>query len=64
MEDVEDAAQNLTFPLICKHYDGYGSIGMTKDSRVNNEEQLLVQATKFIDAYGGCLIEEFIEGKQ
>lgn len=33
----------LRFPLIVKHPGGYGSVGMTKDSKVHNEEQLWKQ---------------------
>lgn len=51
------AATTLNYPLIVKHYNGYSSIGMTKDSRCPNAEQLRVQARKMIDAFGGALIE-------
>ncbi|KAL6052210.1 SET domain-containing protein-lysine N-methyltransferase, partial [Balamuthia mandrillaris] len=63
-EDIKEAHQNLRYPMIVKHYNGYSSVGMTKDSRVNNEEELLCQARKMIEDYGGALIEEFIEGRE
>jgi len=63
-KDISEAAETLTFPLIVKHYNGYGSIGMTKDSRVEYPEQLFIQARKIITEYGGALIEEFIEGQE
>ena len=53
---VTSAAQNLNFPLIVKHFNGASSIGMTKDSRVENPEQLRVQALRFIEEYGGMFI--------
>lgn len=63
-ESVELAANLLKFPLITKHPNSYGSIGLTKDSRVETPEALRVQARKMIDAYGGTMIEEFIEGRE
>jgi len=42
-EDIEEAAQNLKFPLIVKHYNGYSSVGMTKNSRCTNREELYFQ---------------------
>jgi len=62
-EDISPATK-LKYPLIVKHFNGSGSIGTTKDSKVTNEEQLYKQATKMIAEYGGALIEEFIEGKE
>ena len=53
-----------TYPMIVKHYNGYGSIGMTKKSKVNNDDELREQAQIMIKEYGGALIEEFIEGRE
>ena len=47
----------MNYPLIVKHYNGYSSIGMTKDSRCPNAEQLRVMARKMIAEFGGALIE-------
>jgi D-alanine-D-alanine ligase len=63
-EDVEYAAQSLDFPLIVKHPNGYASVGMTKDSRVETGDALRLQAARTITAFGGALIEEFIEGRE
>ncbi len=60
--DVEVAAESLRFPLIVKHPNGYASIGITKDSRVQTVDALRREAVKTIAAFGGALIEEFIEG--
>eukprot|EP00198_Chlamydomonas_reinhardtii_P014391 XP_001703728.1 predicted protein [Chlamydomonas reinhardtii] len=54
----------LRFPLIVKHPGGYGSVGMTKDSKVHNEEQLWKQVARFVGSFGGALVEEFITGRE
>lgn len=64
MADVEMAAANLRYPLIVKHPSSYSSIGMTRNSRVTNAADLRTQAELMINAYGGALIEEFIEGRE
>lgn len=58
------AAQNLRYPMLVKHYNGYGSIGLTADSRVTDEAALYAQTKGMIDSYGGALIEEFIDGRE
>ena len=63
-DDVEFAASSLEFPLIVKHPNGYASIGLTKASRVETAEALREQAAKTIEAYGGALIEEFVDGRE
>ncbi len=59
---IERAADTLRFPLIVKHPSSYSSIGMTRDSRVEDARALRRQAERMIDRFGGALIEEFIEG--
>ena len=61
---VELAAETLRFPLIVKHPNGYASVGIARESRVETAAQLQEQAAKTIDAFGGALIEEFIEGRE
>ncbi|MBN1532560.1 MAG: ATP-grasp domain-containing protein [Spirochaetes bacterium] len=63
-EDVCWAANNLAYPMIVKHWNSYGSIGTSRDSRVETAEELYTQAMKMIDTYKGALIEEFIEGRE
>lgn len=58
------AADALRFPLIVKHPNSYGSVGMTRASRVSDRAQLLVQAARLLDEFGGVLIEEFIAGRE
>ncbi len=50
--------------MLVKHYNGYGSIGLTPASRVTDETALYDQARQMIETYGGALIEEFIEGRE
>ena len=61
---VQVAAATLRFPLIVKHFNGYGSIGMTEKSRVTTPAELAEQAGLFLQRFGGALIEEFVEGRE
>jgi len=61
---IEAVAHALRFPLIVKHPDSYCSVGLTRESRVQTSAQLVVQAGRMLDAFGGVLIEEFIEGRE
>ena len=62
--DIQRAADTLRFPMIAKHPNSYGSVGLTKDSRVETPEALHREAKRMMDAYGASLIEEFIEGRE
>lgn len=61
---VEHAAERMCFPLIVKHPNGHSSVGLLKESRVENVSQLRTQAHRIIAEYGGALIEEFIDGRE
>jgi biotin carboxylase len=63
-EGIEQAANTLDYPMIVKHFNGSGSIGMSKDSKVETKEKLFEMARIMIATYGGALIEEFIEGEE
>lgn len=63
-QNIELAAQTLRFPLITKHPNSYGSIGLTRESRVETPAALRKQARKMIAEFGATLIEEFIEGRE
>ena len=63
-DDVPRTLELLRFPMIVKHPHGYSSIGMTAESRVTGEDQLREQIARTIAAYGGALVEEFIEGRE
>lgn len=58
------AGEALRFPLIVKHPSSYGSIGMTKDSRVTTPAALLAEGRRFLATFGEVLIEEFVEGRE
>jgi D-alanine-D-alanine ligase len=54
----------LSYPLITKHYNGYGSVGISKESKITSYSQLEIQTGKLLSEFGGALIEEFIEGRE
>ena len=61
---ISEALVNLDFPMIVKHFNGYGSVGMSSSSRVETEAQLREQVDAMLSAYGAALVEEFIEGRE
>jgi len=65
-EDVQQTVRRagLRYPLIVKHYESYGSVGMTRDSRVENGSQLQVQFDALCANFEGARVEEFIEGRE
>lgn len=64
VEDVERVARRLRFPVLVKPPHGYASVGITRDSRCENLEQLKVQTGREIEMFGRALLEEFIEGRE
>ncbi len=62
--EVTEAAAALSFPLIVKHPNSYSSIGITPDSRVTNVRALRREVDRMIEAFGGALVEEFVEGRE
>ncbi|KCV70508.1 hypothetical protein H696_02857 [Fonticula alba] len=62
--DLQAADRGLDYPLILKHYNSGGSIGMTVDSRVETRDQLLAEGRRFLREFGGVLVEEFIAGRE
>jgi D-alanine--D-alanine ligase len=64
VEDVERVARRLRFPVLVKPPHGYASVGITRDSRCENVEQLKVQVGREIESFGRALLEEFIEGRE
>ncbi|MBL8079255.1 MAG: hypothetical protein JNM55_14920 [Anaerolineales bacterium] len=61
--DLEQA-KNLRFPLIVKHPNSYGSIGLTSESRVDTFEKLQEQFQRNFKEFGAARVEEFIEGRE
>jgi hypothetical protein len=54
--------KRMRFPLIVKHPNSYGSVGLIKESRVTCLEELQTQVERMVKLFGGALVEEFIEG--
>lgn len=50
--------------MIVKHPHWYGSIALSRSSRVESPSALSQGLTTMIEAYGSALIEEFIEGRE
>ncbi len=63
-DDFEKLAKTLRFPLMVKHPQSYSSIGMTRDSRVDNMEQLRTQVKRICSEFGSARMEEFIVGRE
>ncbi len=61
-EDIEHAAQTMTFPLFVKHYSSYASVDLSSRSRVQTPAGLRQQARKIMSRHGAALIEEYIAG--
>ena len=61
-EHVVRAMDTLSFPVIVKHPASYGSVGLTRESKVADASSLGRQAARVMEQYGAALIEEFIEG--
>jgi D-alanine-D-alanine ligase len=64
VEDLERVSKRLRFPILVKPPHGYASVGITRDSRCENLEQLKIQVAREIDEFGRALLEEFIEGRE
>lgn len=63
-EDLLNFDHNLNFPLLVKPPHGYASVGLSRDSRVDDFAGLKFQTNKTISRFGGALIEEFVEGRE
>ena len=61
-EDVERAANTLSFPLFVKHHSSYASVDLSRASRVQTRAGLLRQARKIMSRHGAALIEEYVDG--
>lgn len=60
--NLESKIKRMRFPLIVKHPNSYGSVGLIKESRVTCVGELRVQVERMIGLFGGAMVEEFIEG--
>jgi len=64
VEDVERVAKRLRFPVLVKPPHGYASVGIRRESRCEDLEQLKSQTSREIEEFGRALLEEFIEGRE
>lgn len=60
----ETLVNHLNYPLIVKHSNSFGSIGLIKNSKVKNFIELKEQCERMLGTYKAVRIEEFIEGKE
>jgi len=63
-ENLVAKIEAMCFPLIVKHPNSYGSVGLIKESRVATLNELQGQVKRMLDLFGGALVEEFIEGRE
>jgi D-alanine-D-alanine ligase-like ATP-grasp enzyme len=63
-EDAVEATRDLRYPLMVKHPQSYSSMGMTRESRVDNPGQLAEQFKRISAEYGAARVEEFIVGRE
>ena len=61
-KNLKTKMKQMRYPLIVKHPNSYGSVGLIKESRVTCFEELQEQVERLMDLFGGALVEEFIEG--
>jgi D-alanine-D-alanine ligase len=62
--DLDRLAKTLQFPLMVKHPQSYASTGMTRDSRVEDLEQLHTQFRRIASEFGAARVEEFVIGRE
>lgn len=61
---TEEIVSDMTWPLIVKHSNSFGSVGLIKESKVYNFKDLLTQTERMLKLSKAVRIEEFIEGKE
>ena len=62
--EADALAQGLQYPLMVKHPNSFGSTGMTRRSRVQNERALRSQVKRICEEYGSARVEEFVDGRE
>ncbi|EPY32699.1 hypothetical protein STCU_02738 [Strigomonas culicis] len=63
-ESLAKKCRHLRFPVIVKHLSGYASVGIHKDNRCENLEQLKTKVVRFVKEFNHALVEEFIVGRE
>lgn len=67
VSDVGEAdalVEDMSYPLMVKHPNSYGSTGMTRKSRVETSGELHEQIRRICRTYGSARVEEFITGRE
>lgn len=64
VEEAQNLAKNLRYPIMVKHPKSYGSTGMIKESRCDSLEEVLTQVERVCSLFGAARMEEFIVGKE
>lgn len=64
LQDLANFDHRLRYPLLVKPPHGYASIGLTRNSRVDDIKAMEIQSETMISRFGGALIEEFVEGRE
>ena len=62
--EAEALAEGLRYPLMVKHPNSYGSVGMTRKSRVENVQELRQQVRRLCKRFKSARVEEFIVGRE
>jgi D-alanine-D-alanine ligase len=62
--DLDRLVGQLRFPLMVKHPQSYSSVGMTRESKVTNLDQLHKQFDQVSSEFGSARVEEFIVGRE
>jgi D-alanine-D-alanine ligase-like ATP-grasp enzyme len=63
-QDLDQQIADLTYPLMVKHPQSYASTGMTRDSRVEDSDELHTQFRRIAAEFGSARVEEFIIGRE
>lgn len=63
-EEAVARADRLTYPILAKHPQSWGSTGLLRESRAETLDELLRQVTRLCAAYGAARLESFIDGRE
>ncbi|MEI7848351.1 MAG: D-alanine--D-alanine ligase [Chloroflexota bacterium] len=64
ISDLSFFDHQLRFPLLVKPSNGYASVGLSRESRVEDFRSMHYQTENILSRFEGALIEEFIEGRE
>ena len=64
ISDLLSFDHQLKYPLLVKPSNGYASVGLSRESRVDDFQSMQTQTENILSRFKGALIEEFIEGRE